>query len=378
MDTHFDRAKSLVEKLCTAVDFDSQGPSKEAVTAAVRAFADEGFLDASFLEVGDPGAKTLEIRLAADVAEVLAGHSVALAAIFMINAVVVPTLIALNATREQKDTWLPRVRRGELQFAFAMTEPEAGSDAASLRTTGIPDGNDFVLSGEKIYSSGAATADYLIVVARTEVREGTKRSFSLFLVSPEAEGVSVEPLQGLAGNAFASCRVRLNRVKVVPTMVLGEQDRLGEAWASLRLTGSLERVLVAAIAVGLAGKVVERAKDFALSRHQFGHSIATFQSIQHRLVDMHTTHVAMRLLLDRAVTALERGGETEEACTAKYFCAEQLQQIVAQGMRVVGGRGYFSFEKMARLYREAPFCLYAGGTVEIQKMLIARSMGLMG
>jgi alkylation response protein AidB-like acyl-CoA dehydrogenase len=191
--------------------------------------------------------------------------------------------------------------------------------------------------------------------------------------------LTVTSLEKLAANVHVSCRVTLTSVRIPLRHVLGDPAKMGGAWQTLRVTGAIERLIVSALSQGLASSVVEHAVSFAKQRQQFGHPIAAFQSIQHTLVEMKTTETAMRLLVKHAVDAFESGRDaTQEVCMAKFFCAEQLQHIVAKGMRVMGGRGYFEFDDMARFYREAPFSLYAGGTVEIQKMLIARSMGLGG
>jgi alkylation response protein AidB-like acyl-CoA dehydrogenase len=201
--------------------------------------------------------------------------------------------------------------------------------------------------------------------------------FGIFLVPAGSAGLTVEPLDMLAGGSYPPCRVHLERVRVGPEAVLGGSERLGSAWGTLRLTGSYERLVVAALALGLASAIVERSIAFARERTQFGQPIARFQAIQHSLVEMKTGQTAMRLFVEHALAALDTGGDATQAVRmAKYLCAEQLQQIAAQGMRIMGGRAYFGFEDMARYYRESPYCLYAGGTVEIQKMLIARTMGL--
>jgi alkylation response protein AidB-like acyl-CoA dehydrogenase len=138
-----------------------------------------------------------------------------------------------------------------------------------------------------------------------------------------------------------------------------------------------ERLVVAAMACGHGRAIVRRAVEFAKSRRQFGQAIAAHQAIQHTLVEMRTIETGMHLFVENALSTLENGGDaTQEICMAKYVCAEQLQTLASHGMRVMGGRSYFEFEDMSRYYREAPFCLYAGGTIEIQKMLIARAMGL--
>jgi alkylation response protein AidB-like acyl-CoA dehydrogenase len=347
------------------------------VAEALAAFAQAGLLDLASFGVENSIVAAEDIRWMAQVAERLSRHCHDLASIYMVNAILGGALIAVAATKEQKAELLPRLRRGELQLAFAMTEPDAGSDAAGLKMTAARDGDDFVLRGEKVYTTGAATADWIITVARAEEHAASKRALSLFLVPKGAEGLTIEPMPKLAGGAHASCHLLLRDVRVPGSHVLGGSDRLGKAWDILRASGRLERLTVAAMSVGLASAIVDRAVAFAKSRQQFGQSIASYQAIQHKLVDMKMTETAMRLFVNEALAAVERGGEADAAISmAKCFCSEQLQTLVGDGMQVMGGRGYFEMEKMARYYREAPFMLYAGGTVEIQKLLIARSLGL--
>jgi alkylation response protein AidB-like acyl-CoA dehydrogenase len=165
-------------------------------------------------------------------------------------------------------------------------------------------------------------------------------------------------------------------VRLGPEQLLGGAERLGKAWPIMRFSGSLERIVVAATAVGLADAIIDRALSFAKERRQFGQSLVSFQSLQHLLVEMRTAQVGMGLFVEHALRMLAEGEPDQAASMAKYHCAEQLQEIVAKGMRIMGGRAFFSFEQMSRYYCEAPFSLYAGGTVEIQKNLIARGMGI--
>jgi len=222
-------------------------------------------------------------------------------------------------------------------------------------------------------------ADYIFVVARNDAIETEERHVGVFMVKRNSEGMTVEPLQKMAANLHASCRVVLKDVFLPEDMVLGGLERMDAAWSGLHVLGTLERFAIAASNVGLARAVADRAVEFAKRRRQFGKPIAVFQSIQHKLVEMRTLVRAMSLMVAHAVELLESGADaTEQVCMAKYYCAEQLQHVVACGMRVLGGRAYFEPEVMERYYREAPLALYAGGTVEIQKHLIARTMGLPG
>jgi alkylation response protein AidB-like acyl-CoA dehydrogenase len=351
--------------------------SSNYVAEVLAVFAEVGLLDLTSFEAESSVVGADDIRWMAQVAERLSRHSHDLASIYMVNAILGGAFIAVAATKRQKADLLPRLRQGKLQLAFALTEPEAGSDAASLKMTASRDGDDHVLRGEKIYTTGAATADWIIVVARAEEHAASKRALSLFLVPKGAEGLTTKPMPKLAGGLHASCHLVLQDVRVPSSEVLGGTDRLGKAWDILRMTGPLERLTVAAMSCGVASAIVERAVTFAKSRRQFGQAIASYQAIQHKLVDMKTTETAMRLFVKEALATVDRGDDADAAISmAKSFCSEQLQTLVDDGMRVMGGRGYFEMDDMARYYREAPFMLYAGGTIEIQKLLIARSMGL--
>ncbi len=353
---------------------DGTEPDKSLVSAALLEFANAGLFDLGYLDPASNGISADDMRRATIIVSALAGRSLSLATIYMVNAVFGDAFVAQIATTGQKRDLLPAIRNGTAQIAFAMTEPQAGSDAAALGTQAKAVGQGFAISGEKIYITGAASADHLLVVARFE--GGDKRAISLFLVPTGTQGLVIKPLPRIAGNTHGSCQLFLDDVRVGPDQLLGGNEKLGKAWATLRFTGSLERIVVAATATGLAGAVVDRAIDFAKERRQFGNTIASFQAVQHMLVEMRTAETGMRLFVDHAVDMLASGESDIAASMAKFHCAEQLQEIVAKGMRIMGGRACFTFEQMSRFYCEAPFSLYAGGTIEIQKALIARAMGI--
>lgn len=372
------RVEAVCRELSTDDSADDTDPGEHRVNSILRAFARHGLLDLVCSHRGG-AIDRRNIREMATVINLLAANSGLFASVYMVNAILGGALVSLAGTEQQKVELLPALQKGRHQLAFAMTEPEAGSDAAGIKATATQEGDDFLLQGEKLYTTGAASADSIIVVARTAEHSTSRHALTLFLVPRPTEGLEIEPLQKLAANSHASCRVVLRNVRAAPDQVVGGTSGVGSAWQVLRVLGSIERLMVASMAAGLATAVVERAIGFAKTREQFGRRIASFQSIQHTLVDMHITAAAMGHFVDAALSAFEQGSDSAEAvCMAKAYCSEHLQVLVAQGMRVVGGRGYFEFERMSRYYREAPFTLYAGGTVEIQKMLIARSLGLDG
>jgi alkylation response protein AidB-like acyl-CoA dehydrogenase len=368
-------AAAVSRRLAELKVLDRPSTGREAIDLVMKEIAAHGLMEIGFLDTGRNSGGDFH-RLAA-IVETLAGYSGAVASIYVVNAVFGGACLALLGNSSQKAEFLREIKAGRCQVAFALTEPEAGSDAASIKTiaTRVPGG--FQLNGEKIFTTGAAVADYIFVVARNENIGADGRQVSVFLVKRDTEGLTVEPLQKMAANLHASCRVVMQNAFLPENMVLGGLERMGAAWSGLRVLGNLERFVVATSSVGLAKAVTDRAVEFAKVRQQFGKPIAAFQSIQHKLVEMRTLVHAMGLMVAHAAELLESGLDaTEQVCMAKYYCAEQLQHVVACGMRVLGGRAYFEPEDMERYYREAPLALYAGGTVEIQKHLIARCMGL--
>lgn len=354
------------------VDGDA-GP--DCVAGVLAIFAAHDLLTFGFSDPASVGPSPGDMDKACHVISALAGRSGSLASIYMLSGLLGPLCISFAGTVEQKTALLPKAAAGRLQLSFALTEPDAGSDAASLSTRASAQGTSFLLSGEKTYITGASTADFILTVARTSAEN--KKAFGIFMVPHDAANLSVEPLHKLAGNAHASCRVTLAGVTAGVDQVLGGHAGLEGAWPTLRRMGELERLIVSAMACGLARAATSRATAFIKERHQFGQALTNFQSIQHTVVEMNTLTTGMELFLEHAVRAQANDSDGTQAISmAKYYCSEQLQRVVEMAVRVMGGRAYFDFEPVSRFYREAPFCLFAGGTVEIQKMLIARTLGL--
>ncbi|MDP9069290.1 MAG: acyl-CoA dehydrogenase [Actinomycetota bacterium] len=357
---------SLARELARARSHSEEVSRRVLRTLASAGAADLGFVRGEGFQRGDVAVAIAHMRS-------LAEASATVASIYMINTILAGALIEWGGSPRQKASLLPAIHSGTEEFAFALTEPEAGSDAASIQTRALAVESGYVLDGQKRFITGAATADHILIVART----GEARALTIFVVPRSSDGLSVEVQDKLALENHASCRVVLEGVRVGHDAALGEGDGVDRAWALLRRSGALERLVVAGLATGMARTVVSRSIEYARNRQQFGQAISSFQSIQHTLVDSACTLRVMELLVDDAVEAWERGDDpTQTASTAKYLCSQHLQDIVAMGMRVLGGRAFFDFEDMSRLYREAPLTLYAGGTNEIQKNLVARSLGL--
>ncbi|MFL6262979.1 MAG: acyl-CoA dehydrogenase family protein [Thermoanaerobaculia bacterium] len=324
--------------------------------------------------LGGEGGDLFDVVL---VTEELAKHSGTAVNLYLVNAVFAGTLLLLAGSDEQRRTLLPELGAGRRKLAFAMTEPGAGSDAAAIATTAVADGDGFVLQGTKLYTTGADVADLIVTVARTLPEEKASRGTTLFLVPRDAPGLEIEPLDKIAGNAFASCEVRYREVRVPAAAILGGPRALHRGWEPLMLNAGAERLCVAASCLGLAQAAYAEAREHALRRVQFGQPIVGFQAIQHALVDMATEIEALRWLTYHAAWLAARNADCAvEVGMAKLLGAETLNPLILKAMKILGGKAYLRSSPLQRFQREALLSYYAGGTSEIQKNLIGRLLGL--
>jgi alkylation response protein AidB-like acyl-CoA dehydrogenase len=305
------------------------------------------------------------------IAEILGAHSNIGLNIYFVN-MAVGTLLARAGSVDQKRKFLDPLVKGHFKGCFSLTEPNAGSDAAGIACEAVRDGDHYLLNGVKLWATGAVVADAILVVARTGVHAKAAEAFSLFMIPGGADGLVVTPIEKLAGNAMASCELTLQDVRVASEARIGAEN---DAWSHLAYTGAMERLTVAAGNLGAAQSVFDLVAPFARERRQFGQPIASFQSIQHQLVDMATEIEAMRWLVYSAAWKHDQGGAcAKEISMAKLYSTERLNEIVMRGMRIFGGRAYRKDHPMERMLRESLLGLYAGGTGEIQRNIIARHL----
>jgi alkylation response protein AidB-like acyl-CoA dehydrogenase len=294
--------------------------------------------------------------------------------IYFVN-MAVATLLARAGSDAQKRKFLDPLVKGRFKGCFSLTEPNAGSDAASIECEAVRDGDHYSLTGTKLWATGAAVADAILVVARTDRHAKGGQALSMFMIPANAERLIVTPIEKLAGNAIASCELTLQNVRVASEARIGAEN---DAWRHLVHTGAMERLTVAAGNLGAAQAVFDLVVPFARDRRQFGQPIASFQSIQHQLVDMATEIEAMRWLVYSTAWKHDQGEAcAKEISMAKLYTTERLNEIVMRGMRIFGGCAYRKGHPMERKFREALLSLYAGGTGEIQRNIIARHLGLL-
>lgn len=263
---------------------------------------------------------------------------------------------------------LPAVRKGEAIAAFAITEPDAGSDASAIKTTARREGDHYILDGEKTFISNAGIADFYTVFAKTDAEKGTK-GISAFVVERDSPGFSFEgSIELIAPHPIG--KISFNGCRIPASNLLGEE---GQGFRIAMTTLDMFRPTVGAAAVGLAGRAMDEAVSYAKRRMQFGKAIAEFQAIQIKLADMATELDAARLLVHRAAWKKDNLADrvTKEAAMAKLFATEAAQRIIDQAVQIHGGTGVVLGSVVEKLYREVRALRIYEGTSEIQRLVIA-------
>jgi acyl-CoA dehydrogenase len=279
--------------------------------------------------------------------------------------------ITLAGSEAQKLAYLPKVTSGDAIAAFAITEPEAGSDIASLQTIAVRQGEQFVLNGTKRFISNAGIADYYVVFAATAPEKKAK-GVSAFIVDANAPGLAVTEKTKLLSPhpigvlEFTDC--------VVPASALVGAE--GEGLKIALETLDLLRCSVGAAAVGFAQRALEEAIRYSKTRRQFGRAIAEFQGIEFKLAEMATELEAARLLVYQAAWAHDCGNADakQKSSMAKFYATEAAQRVVDQALQIHGGNGLVAGSIMERLYRDVRALRIYEGTSEIQKLVIARAL----
>jgi butyryl-CoA dehydrogenase len=329
----------------------------------------EGMARLGFLGVFVPeelGGAGLDFWAYIALLEEMGGYA-SLRSVLSVQQSLVLTPLLAYGTETQKERYVPRLARGEVLGAYALTEPEAGSDAGSLKTRAYRDGDFYVLEGQKTFISHANVAEVFIVFAKTDPDQGSK-GISAFLVERQ-DGVRTTPLKGKLGlRAADTGMVFLDGVRIPRDRLLGQE---GEGFKIALSTLDTGRISLAAGAVGLMQRALDLSLAYAKERRQFGRPIASFQLIQEKLAEMKLDLEASRLLTYQAVWKKLSGERyTLEASMAKLFASEAANRVAYRAIQVYGGYGFFEEYEVARLYRDARILTLYEGTSEVQKLVI--------
>jgi alkylation response protein AidB-like acyl-CoA dehydrogenase len=336
-----------------------------------RLFAEHDLLGLPFdAEHGGTGTGTLMLNVAV---EEIARACASSALILMIQEL--GTLpIKLFGTEEQKRRFLPRCASGEWSPAFALSEPEAGSDPGGMLTRAVRDGDEWVVSGTKNWITNLGVADFYVVFARTDPAAGRSRGISAFVLEADRPGVSVGKLEhklGIRGSPTGQ--------PVFDDVRIPAANLIGEPGQGMRIAlGTLDhsRLGVAAQAVGIAQGATDHAAAYARERRQFGQPIGDFQGIQFKLADMETRTAAARALLYTASAKVDRGEADmgKYSAMAKLFASDTAMAVTVEAVQVLGGYGYVTEYPVERYMRDAKITQIYEGTNEIQRLVIARTL----
>jgi alkylation response protein AidB-like acyl-CoA dehydrogenase len=275
-----------------------------------------------------------------------------------------------SGSQEQVDHWIPQVARGDAVAAFALTEPDAGSDAAALSLAAEPDGAGWRLTGEKVWISNAPEADFYSVFARTTYGAGA-RGITAFVVPAGRPGLSGEHIEMVSPHPIG--RVTFDGVRVEPAELLGQQDH---GFAVAMRTLDLFRPSVGAFAVGMAQAALEAAVRHADTRHAFGGLLRDLQSVAHTLAEMATRTEAARLMVYRAGAAYDAGSPrvSTTSAMAKLVATEAAQYVVDAAIQIHGAQALQRGHLLEHLYREVRAPRIYEGATEVQRSIIARNL----
>jgi butyryl-CoA dehydrogenase len=290
-------------------------------------------------------------------------------------------MIKTYGTEEQRERYLPRMAAGELHSAYSMTEPQAGSDVQAIRTRAAREGDEWVITGQKMWATNGLRSSMIMLLAKTADVDPPHRGMTAFILEKEP-GVSEQPglrirppLRKLGYKGVESTELVFDGFRAPADSVLGGDEGVGQGFKYFMGGIELGRVNIAARAVGIATRAFEEAIRYAQEREAFGKPIAHHQAIQLKLAQMATKIEAARLLMMQAAEKKDAGERADlEAGMAKLFATETAEEVALEAMRIHGGYGYSQEFVVERLYRDAPVLILGEGSNEIQQLVIARRL----
>ena len=279
--------------------------------------------------------------------------------------------LVMFGTSEQKARWLPGIASGDTITSFALTEPEAGSDSASVRTTAHRDGDGYVLNGAKRYITNAGKAQLFTVMARSDAEKAGANGVSAFLVPKDLPGVSVGKAEKKMGQQGAHVHdVHFDDVRVPAENRLGEE---GQGFKVAMQVLDRGRLHISAVCVGVAERLLADCVAYTSERRQFGQPLSSFQMIQAMIADSKTEALAARALTLETARRKDRGDNVVmESAAAKLYASEMVGRVADRAVQIFGGAGYISEYGIERLYRDVRIFRIYEGTSEVQKLIIAR------
>ena len=360
-------AKEFAEKeiapIATEIDQNDEVPKH-----IYDAMAEMGFFGLKIPE--EYGGIGLDTRSYICVVEEICKKSIACALLFSSANSLSTAPILLAGTEEQKQKYVPGIASGLDEFmAFAITEPGAGSDAASMTTKAVEDGDSYILNGRKTFITGAPIAKNAVVFAKTDPDKGAK-GITTFIVDMTLPGVSIGKHEEKMGQRGVEvCDIVLEDVRVPKSEVVGE---LGRGFINAMKTLAIGRIGVATQAIGIAQGAMDEAVKFIKERKQFGQALSDFQALRFMIAEMETNINAARLLVYNAAYKMDMGEDvTKDSSMAKYFATEMAVDVVGKALQLHGGYGYIKEYTIERLWRDVRVLTIYEGTSQVQQIVIS-------
>jgi acyl-CoA dehydrogenase len=281
--------------------------------------------------------------------------------------------VVMFGTEAQKEEWLPKLASGEIVASFALTEPGAGSDAASVRTAAIRDGDHYVVNGTKRFITNANRAGMFTLLARSDPSRKGAGGISAFIVPAKTPGITIgKPEKKMGQQGAHICDVIFENARVPENLRLGAE---GEGFRVAMQVLDRGRLHISAVCVGVAERLIRECVTYAREREQFGSRIGDFQLIQAMLADSKTDAYAARcMVMDAAKTRDTGASVTMEAACTKYFASEMVGRVADRAVQIFGGAGYVADYGIERFYRDVRIFRIYEGTSQIQQLVIARNL----
>ena len=373
-----DTLQQLLDTLSRFVDerlrpLESQVAQDDAIPEDVtRDMKDLGLFGLTIPEAY--GGLGLNMQEEVAVARVFGRTSPAFRSAFGTNVGIGSQSLVIDGTEAQKQHYLPKMATGDIVGSFCLSEPEAGSDAASVRTTARKDGDDYIINGTKRYITNAPSADLFTVFARTDPEVAGARGVSAFLVDRTTEGVSLgQPYKKMGQQGAPVCDVIFDDVRVPAGQLVGGHENTGFITAMKVLDKG--RLHISAISVGVAERLIEDATRYAIERKQFNQRVADFQLVQGMLADSQTEMYAAACMVEETARRRDAGESVNAlAASCKLFATEMVGKVADRAVQIFGGAGYIEDYGIERFYRDVRLFRIYEGTSQIQQTVIAKDL----
>ncbi len=367
-----DSVRTLMQRLATPENLRRLDRERLYPYEIYDAWVEAGVFALPFpAEYGGLGGNVLDLAI---VAEEIGRYSADVAMAFG-GSIFCALNVARKGSEEQKRYWLPKLISGEIRMSISMSEPDAGSDVGAMRTQARRDGNEYVISGQKIWATGAgAKNNFINVYVKTDPKAHYRQGMSLFLVDNTTPSLEIRKLDMLGRRSVGTYELTFNDARIPPDRLIGGENK---GWECILSGLQAERVVAAACDCGSARGALDMAIAYAKDRRQFGRSIGTFQAIGHMLANMEAEVEAAWAVTLKAAWRVSRNEDAlKEITIAKLLAAEAYVKAANVGMQVMGGFGYNMEFDMQRHFRDARAATIAAGTSELQRNIIAGQLGL--